>query len=605
MTAYADNLPGANICEPTILIIDDDPNNLAIVTGYLEDADFTILVAEDGESGVERADFARPELILLDVMMPGIDGFETCRRLKARSGTRDIPVIFMTALSEMEHKVRGFEAGAVDYIAKPLQREEIIARVGVHLRMRELTSRLQESNEFLEMRVMERTLALARTNSELQTEIGQRRKAEDEQRKLNRTLRMLSECNQTLIRATDETVLLKDVCRVIAEFGNYRMVWVGYAEQDERRSIRPIAYAGHEDDFLSTIRITWADEEYGQGPSGRAIRTGEPAFAENILTDSRCLPWRDELVKRQFLSSAAIPLITGGTVLGTLTLYADKPIAFDSEEVKLLMELADDLAYGIVSLRTREEHRRAEEEIRTLNEELEERVALRTAELEQLNSQLESFSYSVSHDLRAPLRAIAGFSRIIMDEYLDQLPDGVRSYLERICVNGQRMGNLIEDLLTFARLGRQPITKTKVNSRALVQDLLSEELHDENEGRTVEMTIGDLPPCDADPQLIRQVFLNLLANAYKYTRKRDVARIEVGAFPRDGKNVYYVRDNGAGFDMRYSEKLFGVFQRLHDKKEFEGTGVGLAIVHNIVNRHGGNIWAEAYLDKGATFFFTL
>ena len=605
MTAYADNLSGADICEPTILIIDDDPNNLAIVTGYLEDANFTILVAEDGESGLERADFARPELILLDVMMPGIDGFETCRRLKARSGTRDIPVIFMTALSEMEHKVRGFEAGAVDYIAKPLQREEIIARVGVHLRMRELTSRLQESNEFLEMRVMERTLALARTNSELQTEIGQRRKAEDEQRKLNRTLRMLSECNQTLIRATDETVLLKDVCRVIAEFGNYRMVWVGYAEQDERRSIRPIAYAGHEDDFLSTIRITWADEEYGQGPSGRAIRTGEPAFAENILTDSRCLPWRDELVKRQFLSSAAIPLITGGTVLGTLTLYADKPIAFDSEEVKLLMELADDLAYGIVSLRTREEHRRAEEEIRTLNEELEERVALRTAELEQLNSQLESFSYSVSHDLRAPLRAIAGFSRIIMDEYLDQLPDGVRSYLERICVNGQRMGNLIEDLLTFARLGRQPITKTKVNSRALVQDLLSEELHDENEGRTVEMTIGDLPPCDADPQLIRQVFLNLLANAYKYTRKRDVARIEVGAFPRDGKNVYYVRDNGAGFDMRYSEKLFGVFQRLHDKKEFEGTGVGLAIVHNIVNRHGGNIWAEAYLDKGATFFFTL
>ena len=177
--------------------------------------------------------------------------------------------------------------------------------------------------------------------------------------------------------------------------------------------------------------------------------------------------------------------------------------------------------------------------------------------------------------------------------------------MERICNNAERMSNLIDDLLTFSRLGRQPLSKRTVESAPLIHELLVEELRDDHEGRRVELIVGDLPPCEADPQLLRQVFLNLLSNALKYTRKCDLARIEVGTLRQDGKNIYFVKDNGAGFDMRYMDKLFGVFQRLHDRHEFEGTGVGLAIVQSIINRHGGDIWAEAAIDKGATFFFTI
>ncbi|HEX9078542.1 MAG TPA: response regulator, partial [Desulfuromonadaceae bacterium] len=179
--------------EPTILIIDDDPLNLSIVSNYLEESDFTILVAEDGEIGVARADYARPDLILLDIMMPGVDGYETCRRLRAREGTRDIPVIFMTALAETEHKVRGFEAGAVDYITKPFQREEVLARVGVHLRIRELTTRLREANETLERRVEERTTELQLANAELQAEIIERKQAEEERARLATAIEQAAE----------------------------------------------------------------------------------------------------------------------------------------------------------------------------------------------------------------------------------------------------------------------------------------------------------------------------------------------------------------------------------------------------------------------------
>ena len=250
------------------------------------------------------------------------------------------------------------------------------------------------------------------------------------------------------------------------------------------------------------------------------------------------------------------------------------------------------------------ERKRAEESVRRLNADLEHRVAQRTRELEAANKELEAFSYSVSHDLRAPLRAVDGFSLAVIEDYGPQLPDDGRRYLDTIRSSAQKMGTLIDDLLTFSRLSRAPLKKQRVNVAQQVRDVL-DDLQAQQTGREMEITLGELPTCAGDPALLKQVWINLLSNALKYTLKRPRAVVEVGSRLENDELIYFVRDNGTGFDMRYADKLFGVFQRLHRAEDYEGTGVGLAIVQRIIHRHGGRIWADAALDRGATFSFTL
>lgn len=248
------------------------------------------------------------------------------------------------------------------------------------------------------------------------------------------------------------------------------------------------------------------------------------------------------------------------------------------------------------------------EAVERANEQLKQKVAEvseRTHQLEVANRELEAFSYTISHDLRAPLRAVNGFSSIILDDYGAAMPEEARSYLVKVKVNGEHMGQLVDDLLAFSRLGRQALRQQPVNTRDIVERALAQ-LAPQLEGRQLELVIGQLPECAADPGLLEQVFVNLLSNAIKYSKKKHAARIEVGALDAGADPVtFFVRDNGAGFDMAYADKLFGVFQRLHRSQDFEGTGVGLAIVQRIIDRHGGRIWAEAAVDQGATFYFTL
>jgi len=289
------------------------------------------------------------------------------------------------------------------------------------------------------------------------------------------------------------------------------------------------------------------------------------------------------------------PLVKDGVLRAMMAVHQTKPRDWKPSEITIVHDVVERCWATI-------ERRMAEESIRQLNADLEKRVLQRTGQLEAANQELEAFSYSVSHDLRAPLRAVDGFSQAVLEDYGEQLPEEGLRYLRTIRNGAQRMGALIDDLLEFARLNRQSLNKRVVDTEKLVREVI-EDL--QQEGRQLEISIGDLPKCQGDSALLKQVWINLLSNALKYTGKCERPVVEIGCLRENNEDIYFVRDNGTGFDMKFAHKLFGVFQRLHRAEEYEGTGVGLAIVQRVIHRHGGRVWAKAVLEHGATFYFTL
>jgi len=364
-----------------------------------------------------------------------------------------------------------------------------------------------------------------------------------------------------------------------------------------------------DDDILSAFRY-W----FSRDLEGLVLRSDQYTFAKIVLSKKGIIEgpplyhlfiftFPEEACKRieESCSLGKIYLI-GCTSMGEL--FGHVAFALRKGDTvrnpELIEAFVNQASVALLRWKTR---KAAEEEIAREHAGLEQTVAERTAALQAANKNLESFSYSVSHDLRAPLRYIEGFSSILQNEHGKDLSSDGKQLIEKIRQNTVRMADLIDAILEFSRAGRKALQRERIDVQAMTREVL-DELAVSRPGQQIETVIGDLPPCIADPILMRQVLQNLLSNALKFSRCRDISRIEVGSFDNDGQPVYYVRDNGIGVDMKYTDRLFKVFERLHDGKEYEGTGIGLAIVDNIIRRHGGKVWIESDIDKGCSCYFT-
>ncbi|MEW6731794.1 MAG: PAS domain S-box protein [Acidobacteriota bacterium] len=402
------------------------------------------------------------------------------------------------------------------------------------------------------------------------------KKAHDElERRIEERTAELSKVNETLKKHIDERKQAEEQFRLVVESAPN-----GIAMVDKRGAI--VMINAQVEKMFGYSR----NEIIGQPVEilvPERFRGNHPAYREDFMKNTRARPMgagRDLFGLRK--NGTEFPVEIGITPVET------------EEGLHVLCTIVDIT-----------ERKRAEEEIRELNEDLERRVIERTAQLEAANKELESFSYSVSHDLRAPLRHINGFVELLQKNKSIVLDEKARRHLKVIADSAKKMGNLIDDLLSFSRMGRSELRSTRVNLAQLLKDV-QRDLQDEIRGRNIEWIIGSLPEVHGDSAMLKIVLTNLLSNALKYTSPQPYAKIEIGCIPdNQDEIVFFIRDNGVGFDMQYVDKLFGVFQRLHRVNEFEGTGIGLATVRRIIHRHGGRTWAKGMVDNGATFYFSL
>ena len=329
----------------------------------------------------------------------------------------------------------------------------------------------------------------------------------------------------------------------------------------------------------------------------QVLSRNQPVIMDDLTTLPDPPPQIKIFIKEGLRSRCILPLFSQGHLLGSFTLSSKTIGFFDEEKINLGREVGNQVAIAITQSNLLKD-------LQVLNEDLEARVIERTAQLEAANKELESFSYSVSHDLRAPLRAIDGYTNILLEDYASIFDEDGKRVCGIISRETKRMGKLIDDLLSFSRMGRREMHVQQVDMQSLV-DSVFDELLRHRDRSCIDLQVAALPPIRGDSALMRQVWINLLSNAVKFTSGRERAIIQVKASQTEEETVYSVQDNGAGFEMEYVDKLFGVFQRLHSDSEFEGTGVGLAIVQRVIHRHGGRIWAEGKVGEGATFHFAL
>lgn len=416
-----------------------------------------------------------------------------------------------------------------------------------------------------------------KSQQELEIEIEQRRKAEAQVRELNGAL------EQRVLERTDQLYKSEQKYRHLFE-NNPMPMWIIALPSFRFLDVNEAAVVNYGyscEEFLSMTALDIRPEEEVE----RYKNAHHPSTLDPYQYNRG--QWRHR--KKD------------GTIIHVEIIAHD--IVFEGQPARFI--LSNDITARVLAERSLrdslQEISAYKEELHTLNMELEDRIRLRTAQLEAANKEMEAFSYSVSHDLRAPLRGIIGFTTILEEDYSAKLDDEARRITGVIKKNTIKMGQLIDGLLTFSRTTRQDVVKAAVNTQQMVSTVIEELATGDN----VTWLVHDLPDVQAEFNTLRQVWINLLSNAVKYSSKTTQPRIEIGSFPQEGQIVFFVKDNGVGFDNKYKNKLFGVFQRLHRADEFEGTGVGLAMVDKIISKHGGKVWADAVLQEGASFYFSL
>jgi signal transduction histidine kinase len=439
---------------------------------------------------------------------------------------------------------------------------------------------------------------------EMAIDITDQKRGDEELRWLNRALKMVSECNQALVRARSEEELLPDICRIIVEDGGYRLAWVGYAEQDEAKTVRPVAQMGYDEGYVDCLDITWADTERGQGPTGTAIRSGEPSVITNILGDPAFGPWREDAARRGYQSSIALPLVSEGKTLGALNIYASEPDAFDADELKILLELARDLGYGIQALRNRVERERAEAALKEHSERLEEMVEERTQQLrlahdELLRSEklavLGQLAGSVGHELRNPLGVISN-AIYYLQATLAAADETTTEYLDIIAQQVKDASRTVSNLLDFAQ------TPEPDRATRSVSDLVSEALEAQPPPPDIQTKLEipqALPLVFVDPQQIRQALRNLITNAYQAMPTG--GKLTIGAQSGRREVNVWVADTGVGISRENMDKLF---EPLFSTKA-RGTGLGLSAARMFVEANEGSISVESKEGDGSRVTISL
>jgi two-component system NtrC family sensor kinase len=517
----------------TVLVIDDSPTFREALRDALEGAGYAVLLSSSGEEGLRVAARSRPDAVLVDGVLPGLDGATVIRKFRLDAALRGTPCMLLTSAEDRATELHALDAGADAFVRKEDGLEVILVRLATVLR-RASAEKVETASLFGPKRIL----------------------AVDDSLTYLHELAMLLRgegYDVVMARSGEEAIEMLSVQSVDCILLDLLMPGIGGKETCKRIK---------------------------QSPLVRDV----PLIMLTALEDRT-------------------------SMLEGLSIGADDFISKSNE-------------FEVLNVRVRAQMRRRqfEDEHRRIREELlrselsatEDRAARHVAEarasmvleLERKNKELEAFSYSVSHDLRAPLRAIDGFSQLLLLEYGDQFDEQARDYLRRVLAGTTRMSGLIDDLLALSRISGAELCREAIDVSEMVHGVC-EGLRSGEPKRKVGVVVEPSLTVRADGRLLRVVFENLLGNAWKFTRKVDDPRIEVGAETRDGSRVFFVRDNGAGFDMAYASSLFAPFRRLHREQDFPGTGIGLATVHRVVDRHGGRVWAESAVDRGATFFFTV
>jgi PAS domain S-box-containing protein len=606
-----------------ILIVDDKAANILALENLLAGDQLLLLTAQSGKEALKITLDQEVDLIILDVQMPDMDGFEVAQILKSKKKTQDIPIIFATAESkERKLMMKGYSEGAIDYLFKPLDPEVVKAKVNVLLKIQLQKKELSEKNLSLEksallinnsadiIGIMDAvSFSIEEINNAFTNVLGY---SLDEVKGKNLEIFIVEEDRSILRKAAEDSTssqLSFDI-RLRSKEGAIKWLsWKVVVKEGKwyvnARDITDIKEAERIRNYLATVVKQSSDAIYIHDEAGRIISWNEGAEKIYGYRENEALKMNifdivpDHL--RDEMKDVIGTVIQGEKIqgLGSKRVTREGKLIDVLFSASVIIESPDEQKSIAITERDVTDQKIADEKIQSLNEDLH----IKLLQLEETNKELGSFSYSVSHDLRAPLRALNGYSQMIEENYSPVLDEEAKRLLTNIRNNAQRMGVLIDDLLAFSRLGRKEIQKSFLDVHRMVETVVMEV--GKATPHHAEITIQDLPPAEADFTLFHQVWVNLLLNAVKYSGKKEKPVIEIGSEVSQTETIYFIRDNGAGFDMKYSDKLFGVFQRLHGPKEFEGTGVGLAIVHRIITKHGGRVWADAKPDEGATFYFSI